>query len=506
MTKPFVSYLIATALALSTSQAQEDGAGRHLGLEDCRRLAMEQNKDLAISRQAIEAASNKRKAARTAYFPEIVATGGYVRSQYETALLSQANKQRISSLGTTLAGQVATNPVLQQALEAIVAQQPGMAPLVQTLFPQMMGQLSSQLDATGQQIVDALRTDTRNMYMGAITLTQPLYVGGKIRAYNQIARYAEGISQEQYRLQEQEVLLAVDEAYWQVVSLVNKLRLAQSYRELLSRLSRDVSLMIEQGVATKADALSVEVKLNEAELMYSKVESGLRLARMLLCQVVGLPLESHLTLADETLSALDSYQYQLAVADTTAGSYDLRPELRSLSMMNQIAREQVRLVRSEYLPSIALEGKYTMTNPNRFDGFENKFRGQWSVGLMLKVPLWSWGQGSYKIRAARAEARQQELKLANARERIALQVKQSEAAMRIAERQLLMATSSLDKANENLRYATRSFAEGLTSMTQVMEAQTAWLSAHSAQLDAQIEVRLSRLYLLKAEGRLGVGH
>lgn len=493
---------MTTTLTVPFAYAQEQATSRPLRLDDCRRLAIEQNKDLAISREAIVVAQNKRKAARTAYFPEIVATGGYVRSQYETSLLSDANKQRLSSLGTTMVGQIGASPILQKALQAIAVQQPGFAPLIQTLFPQMLGQLSSRLDAAGQEIVDALRTDTRNMYMGAVTLTQPIYVGGKIRAYNQMARYAEGISKEQYRLQEQEVVLAVDEAYWQVVSLVNKLRLAQSYEELLKKLSKDVSLMIEQGVATKADALSVEVKLNEAEMTLSKAESGLTLARMLLCQVIGLPLDSHIALADETLSALENHQYAAVEDSAQDTSYGMRPELRSLDMLSKIAKEQVRLVRSEYLPSLALEGKYTVTNPSRFNGFENKFRGQWSVGLMLKVPLWSWGQGSYKVRAARAEARQQELRLINTRERIALQVKQSESAVRVADKQLAMATSNLDKANENLRYATLSFAEGLVSMTNVLEAQTAWLSAHSAHLDAQIDVRLARLYLLKAEGKL----
>ena len=47
------------------------------------------------------------------------------------------------------------------------------------------------LDQAGNSLVDALRTDTRNVYAGALTLTQPLYMGGKIRAYNKITKYAD---------------------------------------------------------------------------------------------------------------------------------------------------------------------------------------------------------------------------------------------------------------------------------------------------------------------------
>lgn len=59
--------------------------------------------------------------------------------------------------------------------------------------------------------------------------------------------------------------------------------------------------MINEGVATKADGLSVRVKVNEAEMTLTKVEDGLSLARMLLCQLCGIDLSSPITLADENM-------------------------------------------------------------------------------------------------------------------------------------------------------------------------------------------------------------
>ena len=71
-------------------------------------------------------------------------------------------------------------------------------------------------------LVDAFRTDTRNMYAGALTLTQPLYMGGKIRAYNKITKYAEELARQQHDSGLQDVILSTDQAYWQVVSLASK--------------------------------------------------------------------------------------------------------------------------------------------------------------------------------------------------------------------------------------------------------------------------------------------
>ena len=104
------------------------------------------------------------------------------------------------------------------------------------------------------------------MYAGALTLTQPLYMGGKIRAYNKITRYAEELARQQHNSGMQEVILSTDQAYWQVVSLANKKKLAEGYLKLLQKLESDVDKMIAEGVATKADGLSVKVKVNEAEM------------------------------------------------------------------------------------------------------------------------------------------------------------------------------------------------------------------------------------------------
>lgn len=88
------------------------------------------------------------------------------------------------------------------------------------------------------------------------------------------------MAKDQLRADELQVLLDVDKAYWQVVSLANKRKLAVSYRDMLAHLDSDVVKMINEGVATKSNELSVSVKLNEAEMTLMKVDDGLTLSRM----------------------------------------------------------------------------------------------------------------------------------------------------------------------------------------------------------------------------------
>ncbi|GAE82194.1 outer membrane efflux protein [Bacteroides reticulotermitis JCM 10512] len=461
-----------------------------LNLDSCRALALANNKDLLISNEKINAAHYQRKAAFTNYLPNFSASGTYMRNQKEFSLLSNDQKSALSGLGNSLSGP------LQQAAGVITQLHPELA----SQIPALGASLTSAFNEAGSSIADALRTDTRNVYAGALTLTQPLYMGGKIRAYNKITQYAEELARQQHHSGMQEVIMSTDQAYWQVISLVNKKKLAEGYLKLLQQLNGDVEKMINEGIATKADGLSVRVKVNEAEMTLTKVEDGLSLSRMLLCQLCGISLNTPITLADEQMDDLP-----LLTPDTNfdlATAYANRPEIRSLELATQIYKQKVNVTRAEHLPSLALVGNYVVTNPSVFNSFENKFKGMWNVGVMLQIPIWHWGEGTYKVKAAKAEARITEYQLQDAREKIELQVNQSAFKVNEASKKLTMATKNMEKAEENLRYANLGFKEGVIATSNVLEAQTAWLAAQSEKIDAQIDVQLTEIYLKKSLGTL----
>ena len=478
----FLFFLLTTTFSLKSQGI--------LSLDSCRALAIANNKELLISGEKINAAHYQNKAAFTNYLPNFSATGAYMRNQKEFSLLNSDQKAALSGLGNSISGP------LQQAAQVIGQLHPELAPALS----QLGGAIVPALNEAGSSIVDAFRTDTRNVYAGVITLTQPLYMGGKIRAYNKITKYAEELARQQHNSGMQEVILSTDQAYWQVISLVNKKKLAESYLKLLQKLDSDVEKMIAEGVATKADGLSVRVKVNEAEMTLTKVEDGLSLSRMLLCQLCGIDLSTPVVLADEDIDDIPLMPVTTDFEVETA--YANRPEIRSLELATKIYQQKINVTRSEHLPSLALMGNYMVTNPSVFNSFENKFKGMWNVGIMLQLPIWHWGEGLYKVKAAKAEARIAQYQLEDAKEKIELQVNQSAFKVNEAAKKLTMAKKNLEKADENLRYATLGFEEGVISPINVLEAHTAWLSAQSEKIDAQIDVKLTEIYLQKSLGTL----
>lgn len=478
---------IVTILLILTFSVR---AQKVLSLDSCRTLALANNKDLLISNEKIQAAHYQRKAAFTNYLPNISATGSYMRNQKEFSLLSNEQKSALGGIGNKIAGP------LQQTAQVIGKLHPELIPLLSSLGTTLV----PALNETGNSIVDAFRTDTRNVYAGTITLTQPLYMGGKIRAYNKITKYAEELARQQQQSGMQEVILSTDQAYWQVISLVNKKKLAEGYLKLLQQLEGDVEKLIKEGVATKADGLSVRVKVNEAEMTLTKVEDGLSLAKMLLCQLCGLDLSTSLTLADENMQDLPTLSSGAHFDISTA--YANRPEIQSLQLATQIYKQKVNITRAEHLPSLALIGNYMVTNPSVFNSFENKFKGMWNAGVVLQIPIWHWGEGRYKVKAAKAEANIAQYQLEDAKEKIELQVNQAAFKVNEANKKLTMASKNMEKADENLRYANLGFQEGVIATSNVLEAQTAWLSAQSEKIDAQIDVKLTEIYLQKSLGTL----
>ena len=87
-------------------------------------------------------------------------------------------------------------------------------PELAPMLSQLGGAIVPALNEAGTAIVDAFRTDTRNVYAGAITLTQPLYMGGKIRAYNKITKYAEELARQQHNSGMQEVIPGLLASYF----------------------------------------------------------------------------------------------------------------------------------------------------------------------------------------------------------------------------------------------------------------------------------------------------
>lgn len=472
-----------------------------LSLDTCRALAIRNNKQLNATKLNQDLTTFIKKASRTKYLPKVNAIGSYQYFNREVSLLSDDQKTTLDNLGTnasTMIGSkmkdVFTGMVGSGAISAETAQALG------GLLRNFGAPIAGIGDELGQSFVDALRTDNRNMWTGAIVLRQPIFIGGAVVATNKIADISSEMANDSYIFKKQSTLYNIDKTYWLVVSLKQKQLLATSYHNLIQKLSKDVGKLFEQGLATKAQELKVDVKLNEAEMKLTQAENGLSLARMLLCQLCGLPLENEIVLEDENKDDIILIDEDIAFQPDS--DFSSRPEVRMMQNAVDLSRQTTNLIRAKYMPHLMLTGGYLLSNPNVFNGFQKKFSGTWNIGVTLEMPVWNWFEGHYQIKASETATTIAHLQLNDLQEKIDLQLSQCRYQLNEAKKRYEMASKNMKSAEENLRIANIGFKEGVIELTHVMEAQTAWEQAKSQKIDATIDIKLSQVNLKKALGIL----
>ncbi len=480
MGKTLITLAVAAIAVASVPAATADV----YSLDSCRRMALVNNKEMMIKAEKVKQAGYMKKEAFAAYLPAIDFAGGYTYNQKNISIFD--SDQLLPTKSFNLATKsyefnVVTNPVTH---EPILTPDGQPIPSEVALIPK-----------------EAMEFDIHNVFFGAVTLTQPIYMGGKIVAMNRLADINKQANLALQHNEAQNVIYAVDAAYWTVVSLKAKHELAKSFVNLLDTLDRNVKLMVDQGVATRSDLLSVDVKLNEANIDLLKVENGLSLSRMALAQICGLPVHSQMSVADEGCTEINP-EAEIATNYDMQQVYANRPDLQALELATRAAGQQKRVAMSDMLPNVALVGAYSFSNPNMFDGFKNRFNGGFSVGVMVSIPIWHWGGNYNKYRAAASDETIMKLQLEDAKEMVDLQVNQAAFKAQESIKTYLMTETNLAKAQENLRTATLGFREGVVTTDDVMAAQTAWLKAHSENIDAMIDVQLCDVYLSKVLGTI----
>lgn len=476
-------YITAVGTVLAFATVCLPAQAQRYSLDSCRNMAVRNNKTILMAEEGIRGAGYERKAAKSLYLPGIDFAGTYFYNQRTINLLGEDAKLPTMSF----------DPSTQQFKYNILTAPDG-TPIKD---PSSGSYIPTEVAVIPKE---AMSFDTHNVFAGAFTLTQPVFMGGQIKALNEITKYAEKMAVAARNSVVQDVVFAVDQAYWTVVSLKSKEKLAESFVTLVDTLRYSVNAMVEAGVATHSDLLTVEVKLNEAKIMRTKVQNGLTLARMALAQVCGLPVQSEMTLEDE-----DFERGFTTPPDPVLNMQDVYARRQDLDVVRQgisVLSNREKLAMGQMLPKLAVVGAYSFSNPNLNDGFRKRFGGGFSVGATLTIPLWHWGGNYNHYRATKAATNAQRMMLEDLEEKVDLQVQQAKFSFQEAFKTYDMTLSNMKSADENLRSAQLGYKEGVMTTNDVIAAQTAWLQANSEKIDAEVGIRLCEVYLAKVAGNL----
>lgn len=346
----------------------------------------------------------------------------------------------------------------------------------------------------------------RGTYLAGITLTQPLYAGGKIVAGHRLAKIGEEAAGEQLRKTKTEVIYDADNAYWSYVSVLEKQKMMEVLSARMDTLFSQVGASIEAGMAVDSDLLTVKAKRSEVLYQKQKVESGVRLCRMALCRIVGVPFDTQIEVADPMSGDSPRIDTEVDIVG--------RPEMKLLQSQVDAAKQQVRMTRGDWLPSLAIVGGYvnfgnirmkTMVDAGdgTFMPYEQKIgQGLGTAMLSLSIPIFKWGQNYYKVRKAKIDVDNALLDLQKNERLLTLEANQ--ASMNLNDSYLLLeaAEDAMAEADENLRVMKNRYDASMATLSDLLEAQSQWHQSRSNLIEAITQTRICVTDYLRATGRL----
>ena len=346
----------------------------------------------------------------------------------------------------------------------------------------------------------------RGTYMAGLTLTQPIYAGGKIAAARRMARIGEEAAGEQLRMTRMEVLVEADNAYWTLVAVEGKVHMLESYAAQMDTLYSQTSAAVKAGMAIENDRLRVESKRSEIRYQLQKACNGADLCRMSLCRVIGVGSDVR-PVPTDTL-------FRASAPGELSATLETRPELRMLEQQVAIGEQQIRDARSAMLPTAGLSLGYTYYGNIKLNSmvdagggnyvpYTQEFRDGLGLAMLaVKVPIFHWGEGRKKVRKARFELQNAQLELQKNTRLMTLEAEQAIRNVEDGYRMIQTAELALRQAEENLRVMRNRYAAQMAPLTDLLDAQSQWQQAASNRIEAETQYQIYRTEYLRATGRL----
>jgi outer membrane protein len=337
-----------------------------------------------------------------------------------------------------------------------------------------------------------------NNYTLRLTLQQPLFTGFRLSSSSNIAEYSYLAEEQEYNSSEQELLLNIKSAYWNVFKANRFKEVVDENVEQIKAHLNDIQNLFNEGMATKNDVLKVQVQLAEAELRQIDARNQVRLSKVNLSNVIGIPLSTGIEIQKNIKPSLVEPD-ELNVLIESA--YERRPELKSLDYRILAGESGVTLARSAWYPQVFVTGNYNYAQPNqRIFPLEEKFRDTWDVSVGLQWDIWNWGTTSDQTSQAKANLEQVKESYTSVKDAVALEVTQNYLNLFHGKEKIFVAENSISQAEENYRVTNEKFRNGLVLSSELLDAEVLLLQANTNYIQALVDYELAKARLEKSSG------
>ncbi|QIA06956.1 TolC family protein [Draconibacterium halophilum] len=435
-----IKYIAGTVIVLLTVFGNTFGQ-KIMTLEECREQAVAFNKELKNAALQNREAQVNQEVARTAFLPSL---------GFSSSLMHRPNMDPISMPGYFLQTADSEEDALNGKFSGTSnVWKPG-----------------TTIDISSLTLINS-----------GFEINQAIYAGGKIRYSNQQADAGVSIADMALNMKYSEVIEETDRAFWQVATVKENIIIATEYIKLLTELEEQMTAMYEVGLQPASEKLRVTVQKNEAELNLLKARNGLKVAKMYLNQILGQPLDNEIQISHEANPEVKLFNLE----DGMIQASNKRNELKILEKQKEISELDAKITHADYLPTVGVSAQYTsywVKDLNENIDFQPMLAAQ------VSIPIFQWGQGKKKQRAAQLKVQQAETDLQHTNDLINLEVMQVQVQVEEAYESIRLAKKNVAEAEESRDETQASFEVGLNTTTDILDAQAQWVKAKAQLIQA----------------------
>ena len=353
----------------------------------------------------------------------------------------------------------------------------------------------------------------RGTYLAELSLTQPIFAGGRILYSNKLAKVGQEVAQLQKAKTEQEIIASADAAYYTLVAVRQKVRMLEAYSRQMEGLYDQVKTSVDAELATRNDLLRVSAKQSEVEYQLRKARNGAEICRLALCNAMGTDFDTAYVPVDTVFTEGSMRDYSL-VPDVDISA---RPEVALMEQNVKAYEYKAKIQRGNLLPTVGIslsyghfdrlkvKGQLTALNGNVAIPVSYTINGTNPMGILsISIPIWHWGTESNKLRRARYDI--ETARLDQQQNTRLLTIEARNAAQNLSDSQNMLETAIIgqEQADENLRIMRLRFEASLSSLTDLLDAQSQWAQAHSNLIEAQTQLRMNESEYLRTIGKLSL--
>lgn len=344
-------------------------------------------------------------------------------------------------------------------------------------------------------IQEGMNLSMKGVYLAGISVSQPIYTGGKIRAGYQSARINAEKSQLNQQKETADVLADADEAYWMYVSVCQKVKLLEDNKRQMEELLQQTQVSVDVKMATRNDLLTIESEKSQVEYQLKRALTGKELARLALCQKIGVPFDTDVVPTDTVIVV---EQLTPAILDSDFSS---RPDLKLMEQDVLQKEQNIKISRADYLPTVGFSAGYSYYGGFKVGDMTNS-DGTGTLMLSASIPIYHFGENYKKIKKAKVEATNSRLLLEHNKELMAIEVEQQKRSLIDAYQLIETAQKAFEQAKEALRITRLSYQTQMKTLVDLLDAQTRWQDAYSHLIEAQTNYKIQETAYLKSLGRL----